>query len=83
MLKYLLLLACLLGGAMAAAIEIETELYIVAGILGGTCLLLTIAAIYNSVNIIGLQSKVAILEAAGTATVKALVDTVENTAPPR
>lgn len=82
MIKYLfLLLACLTGGTLAASdegITIETQLYIVAGILGGACLLLTIACIYNSVTIINLQSKVAVLQAAGTATVKAVATAAEN-----
>ncbi|XP_066937960.1 uncharacterized protein [Macrobrachium rosenbergii] len=82
MIKYLfLLLACLTGGTLAASdegITIETQLYIVAGILGGACLLLTIACIYNSVTIINLQSKVAVLQAAGAATVKAVATAAEN-----
>lgn len=81
MIKYLfLLLACLTGGTLAATgdIDTQTQLYIVAGILGGACLLLTIASIYNSVTIIGLQSKIAVLQAAGAATVKAVSNVVEN-----
>lgn len=66
----------------ASSIDVQTELYIVAGILGGACLLLTIAAIYNSVTIISLQTKVAVLQAAGTAAVKAVSDAVERSPTP-
>ncbi|XP_068221526.1 uncharacterized protein [Palaemon carinicauda] len=81
MIKYFLLLACLTGGTLAqdGGIDTQTQLYIVAGILGGACLLLTIASIYNSVTIIGLQSKLAVLQAAGSATVKAISNVAENT----
>ncbi|XP_037778394.1 uncharacterized protein LOC119575077 isoform X2 [Penaeus monodon] len=57
----------------------QQEIYIVAGVLGGVCLLLTVACIFNTITIIGLQSKVALLQAAGTAAAKA----VTETKPPR
>ncbi|XP_042879649.1 uncharacterized protein LOC122258035 isoform X1 [Penaeus japonicus] len=73
MLKFLFF-AALLGSALAEGVTQQDEIYIVAGVLGGVCLLLTIACIYNTITIIGLQSKVAVLQAAGTAAVKAVTE---------
>ncbi|KAG7163925.1 hypothetical protein Hamer_G020841 [Homarus americanus] len=77
MFKYLLL-ATLLGGAYAEGLTQEEELYIVAGILGGVCLLLTIASIYNTLTIISLQSKVAVLQATGSAVTKVVSEAVAD-----
>ncbi|XP_069996960.1 uncharacterized protein [Penaeus vannamei] len=57
------------------SISMQDEIYIVAGVLGGVCLLLTVACIFNTITIIGLQSKVALLQAAGTAAAKAVTET--------
>ncbi|XP_063603828.1 uncharacterized protein LOC134779607 isoform X1 [Penaeus indicus] len=75
----LIFFAALIGNALAEGITQQQEIYIVAGVLGGVCLLLTVACIFNTITILGLQSKVALLQAAGTAAVKA----VTETQPPR
>ncbi|XP_071547854.1 uncharacterized protein [Panulirus ornatus] len=67
MLKYILF-ASLAGSACAAGdIDISTQLYVVAGVLGGVCLILSIASIVHSVLIVSLQGKVTVLRRSLTA----------------
>lgn len=73
MLKCVYLVAVLLiGGVAADTISEQDQIYVISGVFGGVCLLLTIAAIINTVNVIRLQSKVAVLQAATTASAKAV-----------
>ncbi|XP_045123304.1 uncharacterized protein LOC123511455 isoform X2 [Portunus trituberculatus] len=76
MLKSLFLVAVVLSGSVTAAdgIKEQDQIYIVSGVLGGVCLLLTIAAIYNAMTIIKLQTKLTVLQAANAASNKTIVE---------
>ncbi|XP_069956993.1 uncharacterized protein [Cherax quadricarinatus] len=77
MLRYIVL-ATLVGSACAATLTLDQELYVVAGILGGVCLLLTIAAIYNTVTIISIQSNLRILRAKTAAALPVIIPQPEE-----
>ncbi|XP_050736281.1 uncharacterized protein LOC127008357 isoform X2 [Eriocheir sinensis] len=65
MLKSLALVVVLLAGGVTAAdgVAEQDQIYIVAGVLGGVCLLLTIATIFTTLAITKLQTQVAVLQA--------------------
>lgn len=76
MLKSILLIAAVLTSGVAAAdgIREQDQIYIVSGVLGGVCLLLSIAVIYNAMTIIKLQTRLTVLQAANTASNKTVVE---------
>ncbi|KAK8401441.1 hypothetical protein O3P69_002899 [Scylla paramamosain] len=76
MLKSIFLVAVVLTGGVTATdgITEQDQIYIVSGVLGGVCLLLTIAAIYNAMTIIKLQTKLTVLQATNAASSKTIAE---------